>query len=82
MVAHVTGYVPHELKCSLGDVHIYKNHIRQCEVQMEKGKSSEVYKLPKLWLNPDVKSIDEFTYNDIKLKGYNSHKKIVAKMAV
>jgi len=44
--------------------------------------SREPYPLPKLWLNPEVKNIDGFTMDDIKLIGYKHHKRIKGKMAV
>ncbi len=60
------------------DTHIYLNHIDQVREQLKR----EPYKLPKLWLNPEIKHIDEFKLSDIKLIDYKYHPAIKAKMAV
>lgn len=78
MVAQVTGLVAHEFVHFLGDTHIYMNHIDQVNEQL----SREEYPLPKLWLNPDVKNLEDFTMDDIKLENYQSHPSIKAEMAV
>lgn len=78
MVAQVTGLVAHEFVHVLGDTHIYLNHIDQVKEQL----SRKPYKLPKLWLNPEIKDIDKFTMEDIKLIDYKSHPSIKAEMAV
>jgi thymidylate synthase len=78
MVAQVTGLKPYEFVHSLGDAHIYNNHFDQVKEQI----SREPKPLPKLWLNPEVKDIDSFTMDDIKLQDYESHPSIKAKMAV
>ena len=78
MVAQVTGLKPYEFVHSLGDAHIYSNHVTQVKEQI----SREPKPLPKLWLNPEVKDIDSFTMDDIKLKDYESHPSIKAEMAV
>jgi thymidylate synthase len=61
-----------------GDAHLYKNHFNQAQEQL----SREPYPLPELWLNPDIKCIDDFTMDDIKLKNYKCHPVIKAPMAV
>lgn len=76
--AQVTGLVPDELIMNYADTHIYLNHIDQVKEQL----SRKAYRLPKLWLNPEVKDIDKFTMDDIKLIGYKSHPAIKAEMAV
>lgn len=78
MVAHETGLEVGEFIHTLGDAHIYKNHLKQVKEQL----SRKSYPLPKLWLNPDVKSVFDFTYNDIKLLDYKSHPPIKAPIAV
>lgn len=78
MVAQATGLVAHEFVHSLGDAHIYTNHFDAVNEQL----SREPFPFPKLWLNPEVKDIDSFTMDDIKLEGYESHPSIKAEMAV
>jgi thymidylate synthase len=78
MIAHVMGMEPGTLTISLGDAHIYANHIDQVNEQL----SREEYPLPSLWLNPDVKNIDDFNMPDIILENYKSHGTIKAEMAV
>ncbi|HXF44268.1 MAG TPA: thymidylate synthase [Candidatus Paceibacterota bacterium] len=78
MVAHVTSLTPRELILVLADAHIYHNHFKQVKEQLER----EPFPLPKLWLNPEVKDIDEFELDDIKLVDYKYHPPIKAEMAV
>ena len=78
MVAQVTNLAPGEFVHSLGDAHIYKNHFDQVKEQL----SREPLPPPTLWLNPEVKAIDSFTMDDIKLEEYESHPPIKAAMAV
>lgn len=61
-----------------GDCHLYQNHIEQVNEQL----SREAYELPTLWLNPDIKDIFDFTFDDIRVENYKSHPAIKAPVAV
>lgn len=78
MVAQVTGLKTGEFIHHLGDTHIYFNHFEQVKEQLQR----EPYPLPKIWLNPDVKKIDDFKMEDIKLIDYKHHSPIKGEMAV
>jgi thymidylate synthase len=78
MVAQATGLEAYEFVHVIGDAHIYKNHFDAVKEQL----SREPMNPPKLWLNPEVKDIDSFTMDDIKLESYESHASIKAPMAV
>jgi thymidylate synthase len=78
MLAHVCNLNAGELVISTGDTHVYNDHIEQVKEQLSRTE----YALPKLYLNPDIKDIDKFTMDDIKLVGYQSHGQIKANMAV
>lgn len=78
MVAQATGLKPGEFVHTLGDAHIYKNHFNQIKEQLAR----KPFPLPKLWLNPKIKNIDNFKMNDIKLINYRHHKPIKAPLAV
>ncbi|XKT74580.1 MAG: thymidylate synthase [Patescibacteria group bacterium UBA2163] len=78
MVAQVTGLEAGEFVHSLGDAHIYNNHFDQVKEQLTR----EPLTPPTLWLNPEVKDIDGFTMDDIKLENYEHHPPIKAEMAV
>jgi thymidylate synthase len=78
MVAQVTGLEPDECVLTLNDAHIYHDHFAAVEEQLAR----EPLPLPQLWLNPDVRDIDGFKMDDIKLVGYESHPPIKAVMAV
>lgn len=78
MMAHVSNMVTGTLTYSIGDAHLYTNHLDQIKLQM----SREPMMLPKLWLNPEIKCLFDFKYNDIKLIDYQSHPAIKADVAV
>lgn len=78
MIAQVCGFGVGEFVHVLGDAHIYLNHVDQVREQL----SREPMSAPTLWLNPDIKEIDKFTMEDVKLVDYNSHGSIRAEMAV
>ena len=78
MIAQVTGLVPHEFIHTFGDVHIYKNHMQQVLTQLERDPKP----LPKMFINPNVKDIDDFEYSDFQLVGYAPHPAIKAEVAV
>jgi len=78
MVAHVTGLVPKEFIHTLGDAHIYNDHIPLIEKQIKRTPK----KIPKLWLNPDVTDIENFKYEDIKILDYDFHPSIKGKVSV
>ena len=67
MVAHVTGLEPGEFVHTFGDAHIYRNHFDQIREQL----SREPRPLPRMVLNPEVKSIDDYKYEDFILEGYD-----------
>ena len=78
MVAQVTGLEAGDFVHTLGDAHIYNNHIEQVREQL----SREPRDLPKMKLNPDVKSIFDFKYEDFELTDYNPHPHIAGNVAV
>ncbi len=78
MVAQVTGLQPGEFIHTLGDAHLYRNHREQVETQLARTP----YPLPRMRLNPEVKSIFDFRYEDFILEGYQSHPPIRAPIAV
>jgi thymidylate synthase len=78
MVSQVTGLKPGEFVHTLGDAHIYLNHIDQVKLQLTRSP----YKLPVMNINPDVKDIFSFRYEDFDLKGYEAHRHIKGDIAV
>ena len=78
MVAQVCGLEVGEFVWTGGDCHIYQNHREQVELQLTRS----LYELPTLTLNPDIKDIFAFTFEDISVEGYESHPAIKAKVAV
>jgi thymidylate synthase len=78
MIAQVTGYDPGEFIHTLGDAHLYLNHLEQARLQL----SREPYPLPHMRLNPAVTSVFDFRYEDFELVNYQSHPRIAAPIAV
>ena len=78
MVAQVTGLKPGEFIHTTGDTHLYLNHLEQVELQL----SREPRALPKMKINPNVKSIFDFKYKDFELVDYNPHPHIKGIVAV
>lgn len=78
MVAQVTGYELGDFIHTFGDAHIYHNHFEQVKLQL----SREAFPLPKMVLNPEVKNIFDFKYEDFSLQNYESHPAIAAPVAV
>ena len=78
MVAHVCDLEVNELAISFGDLHLYKNHVEQARLQLQRTPRP----LPVLHLDPQVKSIDDFQFEHIRLEGYVPHPAIKAPVAV
>jgi len=78
MMAQVTDLDPGEFVHTFGDVHLYNNHMEQAALQL----SRKPYPLPYIQLNPSVKNIFDFTFNDFSLENYQSHPAIKAPIAV
>jgi len=78
LIAQVCNLEVGEFVHTFGDVHIYKDHLEQVNTQLHR----DFKPLPKLSLNPDIKNIEDFKYEDIILEGYNPHPLISAKVSV
>lgn len=78
MMAHVTGLKPGWFVHSFGDAHIYLNHIEQVKEQLQRTPRP----LPSMRLNPEVKSIFDFRYEDFKLEGYDPYPSIKADISI
>tara|TARA_E500000331_G_scaffold285703_1_gene280245 strand:+ start:338 stop:1132 length:795 start_codon:yes stop_codon:yes gene_type:complete len=78
MMAHATGLEPGEFVHTLGDAHLYANHIEQTDTQLAR----DPYPLPTMSLNPEVTDIFSFQYDDFTLDGYRFHPHIPADVAV
>ena len=78
MMAQVCGYAPGDFVHTFGDAHIYSNHMEQLELQL----SREPRPLPKMHLNPEIKNIFDFTFEDFTLTNYDPHPHIKGAVAV
>ena len=78
MMAQVTGLKEGDFIHTLGDAHIYTNHLEQVQLQLSRAPRS----LPEMKINPDVKSIFDFKYEDFELTGYDPHPHIKGIVAV
>ncbi len=78
MMAQVCGLKPGEFIHTLGDAHLYSNHLEQARLQLQRTPRS----LPRMLINPDVKDIFDFKYEDFTLEGYDPHPHIKAPVAV
>jgi dihydrofolate reductase / thymidylate synthase len=78
LVAQVTGRKAGDFIHTIGDAHIYVNHIDALKEQLQR----EPRPFPKLKINPDKKNIDDFEFSDFEVVGYNPHKSIKMTMAV
>lgn len=78
MMAQVTGLRPGEFIHTLGDAHIYNNHLEQVKLQLTR----EPYPLPSLRLNPNVKSIFDFKFEDFEIVNYQAHPHIKGEISV
>ncbi len=78
MVAQVTGLKPGDFVHTLGDAHLYNNHLEQARLQTTR----QPYPLPEMKINPHVDSIFDFHYEDFKLVGYTAHPHIKAAISV
>ena len=78
MVAQVTGLKPGDFVHTLGDAHLYANHFEQAQLQLTRTPKT----LPVMQINPDVRDIFSFKYQDFTLVGYESDSSIKAPIAV
>jgi thymidylate synthase len=78
MIAQVCDLEPGDFVHTFGDAHLYLNHLEQVDLQL----SREPYPLPTMTLNPEVRSVFDFTFDDITLNDYQSHPAIKAPIAV
>jgi thymidylate synthase len=78
MMAQVTGYKPGDFVWTGGDVHIYTNHLEQVKLQLTRNPLA----LPQLKINPEIKSIFDFKFEDFELVNYEAHPHIPGKVAV
>jgi thymidylate synthase len=78
MVAQVTGFAPGEFVHTFGDAHLYLNHLEQARLQLSRAPRP----LPSMHINPAVKDIFGFRYEDFSVRNYDPHPHIKAEVAV
>jgi len=78
MMAQATGLQPGDFVHSFGDAHLYLNHLEQARLQLTRTPRA----LPRLRLNPQVRSLFDFRYDDVVIEGYDPHPAIKAPVAV
>ena len=78
MIAQVTGLEVGDFVHTFGDVHIYRDHLEQVELQLERTPKT----LPQMKLNPQIRQLEDFTYEDFELIGYEPYPNIAAKVSV
>ena len=78
MIAQVTGLEVGDFVHTFGDVHIYRDHLEQVELQLERTPKT----LPQMKLNPQIRQLEDFTYEDFELVGYEPYPHIAAKVSV
>ncbi|MBK25182.1 MAG: thymidylate synthase [Halobacteriovorax sp.] len=78
MMAQVCGYKPGEFVHTIGDAHLYQNHLEQAKEQLKR----KPHPLPQMKLNPNIKNIFNFTFDDFKLEGYEAHPHIKAEVSI
>lgn len=79
MMAQVTGLEVGDFVHSFGDVHLYSNHFEQAKLQLSLGSPGA---LPQLKINPNVKRLEDFVFEDFEFVGYDPHPNIKAPIAV
>lgn len=78
MIAQVTGLEVGDFVHTFGDVHIYRDHLEQVELQLERTPKT----LPQMKLNPQIRQLEDFSYEDFELVGYEPYPHIAAKVSV
>lgn len=78
MIAQVTGLEVGDFVHTFGDVHIYRDHLEQVELQLERTPKT----LPQMKLNPQIRQLEDFTYEDFELIGYEPYPHIAAKVSI
>ena len=78
MIAQVLDFEPRDFVHSFGDMHLYSNHIAQARLQLTR----EPRALPTMRINPDIRDIDAFTFEDFTLENYDPHPHIKAEVSV